>query len=150
MAIKKVSDVRVPPRAMNSRYLCETIERASVFCMEISGNMDAGDIMGGTLLYDAEFLGAWWDQDADEGTNGTAIIQKWDDVTGSGYQTSISATLTVDAGAASLEWMAPLATGVEVCAAGDKLNVVTTGIDGSPNARVTLWFKLVSDEGRDG
>lgn len=143
MTTLKIGDVRLKQRSMR-RTLVTAIERASVFPMEIAGNMDAGDIMGGTLLYGAEFLGAWWDQDADEGTNGTAIIQKWDDVTGSGYQTSISATLTVDAGAASLEWMAPLTSGVEVCTAGDKLNVVTTGIDGSPNARVTLWFKHVA------
>jgi len=150
MALIPISEIRQADHVRGPGWVRAAVERASVFCMEIAGNMDAGDIMGGTLLYDAEFLGAWWDQDADEGTNGTAIVQKWDDVTGSGYQTSVSASLTVDAGAASLEWIAPVATTVAVCAAGDKLNVVTTGIDGSPNARVTLWFKSVDDLGKSG
>ena len=145
MTIEYISENRLRDHTQFKRLLAKTIVRASVFPLVITGNMNAGDIMGPTLLYDAEFLGAWWDQDADEGTDGTAIIQKWDDVTGSGYQTSISATLTVDAGAASLEWMAPLTSGVEICAAGDKLNVVTTGIDGAPNARVTMWFAHIND-----
>jgi hypothetical protein len=104
--------------------------------------LNAGDHAVGTLLYAAVFIGAWWDQDGDEGTDGSAIVEKWDDVSGSN-QTSISATLTVDAGAQSMEWMAPLGTTADECAAGYKINVVTAGIDGSPTGRVTCWFKNV-------
>ena len=112
-------------------------------------NLDAGDFAVGTVLYDSEFLGCWWDQDADEGTDGTATIEKWDDAAGS-VQASVSAALTVDAGAQSMEWIAPLATGAEVVAAGYKINLVTAGIDASPAGRVTCWFKLVDDLGDEG
>ena len=143
----KIGDVRLKSRPKR-RTMAVALERASVFSMVLERSatghsLDAGDHAVGTLLYNAVFLGAWWDQDGDEGTDGTAIVEKWDDVSGSGSQTSISATLTVDAGAQSMEWIAPLSTGAEEVAAGYKINVVTAGIDGSPTGRVTLWFKNV-------
>lgn len=123
------------------------MERASTFSISRQiANLDAADIPIGTVLYDSEFLGCWWEQDGDEGTNGTAIIESWDDAAGS-TQATVSASLTVDAGAASMEWIAPLDTGVELIAAGYKLNLKTTGIDGSPAGRVTCWFKTVDDLG---
>jgi hypothetical protein len=143
--------VRQRDQVRGPGFVRAAIERASVFCIVIpAASLDAGDIMGGAVLYDSEFLGAWFDQDANEGTDGTALIEKWDDASGSGSQTTISASLTVDAGAASLEWIAPLATGAELVAAGYKLNLKTTGVDASPAGRVTCWFKLVDDLGLDG
>jgi hypothetical protein len=151
MALVPISLVRQRDHVRGPGWVRTAIERASVFPIVIpAANLNAGDIMGGAVLYDSEFLGAWFDQDGDEGTNGTAIIEKWDDATGSGSQTTISASLTVDAGAASLEWIAPLATGVELVDAGYKINLKTTGINGSPAGRVTCWFKLVDDLGIDG
>jgi hypothetical protein len=155
MALKPISGVRQRDHMNGPADMRSIIERASVFSMILEKSatghtLNAGDHAVGTLLYDAEFLGAWWDQDADEGTNGTAIVEKWDDVSGSGSQTSISASLTVDAGAQSMEWMAPVSDGEEVVTAGYKINVITTGIDGSPTGRVTCWFKLVDDLGEDG
>lgn len=146
MTIEYISENRLRDHTQSKRLLAKAIVRGSVFSMVIpAANLDAGDIMGGAVLYDCEFLGAWFDQDADEGTDGTAIIEKWDDTSGSGYQTTISASLTVDAGAASLEWIAPLTTGVEFLTAGDKINVKTTGIDGSPAGRVTCYFAQLND-----
>lgn len=150
MALVQLSETRQRDHIAGNATIRGAIEMASVFCLvKQVTNLDAGDINVGSVLYDSEFLGCWWDQDADEGTNGTAIIEKWDDAAGSA-QTTISASLTVDAGAASMEWIAPLATGVELVSAGYKLNLKTTGIDASPAGRVTCWFKLVDDLGDEG
>lgn len=150
MALEPISETRQRDRQEANATVRSCIEMASVYPMTRQvANLDAGDFAVGTVLYDSEFLGCWWDQDGDETTDGTALIEKWDDAAGSA-QTTISASLTVDAGAQSMEWIAPLATGVELVAAGYKLNLKTTGIDGSPAGRVTCWFKLVDDLGDEG
>ena len=151
MALTPISEVRQRDVTRGPGYIRAALERASVYCIVIpAASLNAGDIQGGSVLYDSEFLGAYWDQLGDEGTNGTAIIEKWNDSTGSDSQTTISASLTVDAGAASLEWIAPLTTGVELVATGYKLNVKTTGVDGAPAGIITCWFKLVDDLGIAG
>ena len=150
MAQTPISEVRQRDHIEGNATVRVAIEMASVYPMTCQvANLDAGDFAVGTVLYDSEFLGCWWDQDADETTDGTAVIEKWDDAAGSA-QAAISASLTVDAGAQSMEWIAPLTTGAEVVTAGYKINLVTTGIDGSPAGRVTCWFKLVDDLGEDG
>ena len=104
----------------------------------------AGDVYVGALLYDAEFLGGYWEQDGDEGTDGTITIEKWDDAAGSN-QTSISAAGVVDAGAASMEEISAVSDGEEVVAAGYKINVKLATFDRAPSGRVTLFFKHVDD-----
>jgi len=147
MALTPISEVRQRDHIEGNATTRVAIEMASVYPMTLQvANLDAGDHAVGTVLYDSEFLGCWWDQDADEGTNGTALIEKWDDAAGSA-QTTISASLAVDAGAQSMEWIAPLATGVELVTAGYKINLITGGVDASPAGRITCWFKLVDDLG---
>ena len=147
MALVPISEVRQRHGQEGNTTVRVAVEMASVYPMTCQvANLDAADIAVGTVLYDSEFLGCWWDQDADEVTDGTATIESWDDAAGS-TQAAISAALTVDAGAQSMEWIAPLATGAELVAAGYKINLKTTGIDGSPTGRVTCWFKLVDDLG---
>ncbi len=147
MALVQLSETRQRDHIAGNATIRAAIEMASTFSISRQiANLDAADIPIGTVLYDSEFLGCWWEQDADEGTNGTALIESWDDAAGS-TQVTVSASLTVDAGAASMEWIAPLTTGVELIAAGYKLNLKTTGVDGSPAGRVTCWFKTVDDLG---
>ena len=125
MALTPISLVRQRDHVRGPGWVRAAVERASVFPMVRQvANLDAADIPIGTVLYDSEFLGCWWDQDADEGTNGTAIIEKWSDAAGTA-QTTISASLTVDAGAQSMEWIAPLTTSAAVVAAGFKINLKT-------------------------
>ena len=147
MALVPISEVRQRDHIEGNSYARAAMEMASTFCISKQvANLDAADIPIGTVLYDSEFLGCWWEQDGDEGTNGTAIIESWDDAAGS-TQVTVSASLTVDAGAASMEWIAPLDTGVELISAGYKLNLKTTGVDASPAGRVTCWFKTVDNLG---
>lgn len=129
--------------------LRNVIERASTFCMvgEIT-SMNAGDIAVGTLLYDSEYMGGYLEVAADD--DGTAVVEKWDDVTGSGSQTSISAIATIDGGVDMGGAMATLGTAASVCTAGYKINVKTTIFDGAVAGRVTLFFKTVDDLGEDG
>lgn len=150
MALVQLSETRQRDHIAGNATIRAAIEMASTFSISRQvANLDAADIPIGTVLYDSEFLGCWWEQDADEGTNGTALIESWDDAAGS-TQVTVSATLTVDAGAASMEWIAPLATGVELIAAGYKLNLKTAGVDNSPAGRVTCFFKTVDDLGDEG
>ena len=150
MAQIPISEVRQRDHITGNATIRAAVERASVYSMVRQvANLDAADFAVGTVLYDSEFLGCWWDQDADEGTNGTAVVEKWSDAVGTA-QTAISASLTVDAGAQSMEWIAPLTTAAIIVAAGFKINLVTTGVDASPAGRVTCWFKLVDDLGEDG
>ncbi len=103
-------------------------------------NLDAADLPIGVVQSACQFMGGFLEQDADEGTNGTATLEKWDDVTGSN-QTAISAAATIDAGAAAIVPLVPVTDAEEIVAAGFKINLVTAGIDGSPAGRVTLVFK---------
>lgn len=104
----------------------------------------AGDVSAGAVLYDCTFLGGYWEQDGDEGTNGTLLIEKWDDAAGSS-QTSISSSLAIDAGAASLEAITALTTSAATLAAGEKVNLKLATFTYGPTGRVTLFFKTVDD-----
>lgn len=147
MALVPISETRQRDQFEANATVRTAVERASTFSISRQvASLNAADIPIGTVLYDSEFLGCWWEQDGDEGTNGTAIIESWDDAAGS-TQVTVSASLTVDAGAASMEWIAPLTTGVELITAGYKLNLKVTGVDGAPAGRVTCFFKTVDDLG---
>ena len=148
MALVPISQSRQSDQFEGNATVRVAVEMASVYPMtlQIANLAVVGDTAVGTVLYDSEFLGCWWDQDGDEGTNGTALLESWDDAAGS-TQASISASLTVDAGAQSMEWIAPLTTGAELVSAGYKINLKTATIDGVIAGRVTCWFKLVDDLG---
>ena len=104
----------------------------------------AGDVSVGAVLYDCTFLGGYWEQDGDEGTNGTLLVEKWDDAAGS-TQTAISSSLAIDAGAASLEAITALTTSAATLAAGEKVNLKLATFTYGPTGRVTLYFKAVDD-----
>ncbi len=147
MALVPISEVRQRDHIESNATTRVAIEMASTFSiLHEFATMDAADYTAGAVLYDSEFLGGYWEQDANEGTNGTITIEKWSLVTG-GVDTPISEAGVMDAGAASLEPLVALATGAEVVAAGFKINVLITGVDAAPTGRVTLFFKTVDDLG---
>ena len=119
--MKKVGEVRLKTTEKR-RALTTTIERASYFTLTKEfASMVAADYPVGTVLVNCVFVGGYWEQDGDEGADGTITVEKWDDITGSGYQTAISDAMDMDAGAASMEEITAVATGDEEVAAGEKI-----------------------------
>lgn len=148
MALDPISEMRQQNHPESYRTEREVIEKAATFCMtgEIA-NIDAGDHSIGTLLYDAEYIGGWVEIDSDD--DGTAVVEKWDDVGGS-TQTSISAIATIDGGVDLGGALTTLGTSACLCPAGYKINILTVTFDGSKVGTVNLFFKSVEDLGEDG
>ena len=149
MVLVPVSQMRQVDHPEANRIEREAIERASTFCLvgDIA-DMDAGDKGIGTLLYDSEYMGGYIEIAADD--DGTVVIEKWDDVSGSGSQTSISAIATIDGGVDLRGALTTLGTSASVCAAGYKIAAKTGVFDAAKVGRVVLFFKLVDDLGEDG
>jgi len=153
MTIYKISEARqrndINGRAGARAY----IERASTFTMcyptAIALNAVAGDTPIGIVPYDCEFLGGYLEVSGDEGVNGAIVIEKWVSIVGA--QTSISAAVAIDAGAASIEALAAVTDGEEVCPAGYKIVLKrTTATGNAVTGILTLYFKTVDDIGRSG
>ena len=152
MAVMKISDVRQRNDVTGRATDRAALERASTFVLQRAlTTMAAADYTVGILLYDCEFLGGYIEQEGDEGANGTITIEKWDDVAGS-TQVAISSAVALDAGAAEINALPALTTGVEVIlrASHPKINAVIAGCDGAVAAKITLYFKLVDDVGLAG
>ncbi len=149
MALDPISEMRQKNHPESFRLEREVIEKASTFCMVANiTSMNAGDVALGTLLYDSEYIGGYIELLADD--DGTIVIEKWDDITGSGSQTSISAIATLDGGVDLGGALATLGTSASLCAAGYKIAAKTGVFDGAVGGLVSLYFKTVEDLGEDG
>tara|TARA_Y100000034_G_scaffold70660_1_gene85238 strand:+ start:796 stop:1263 length:468 start_codon:yes stop_codon:yes gene_type:complete len=141
---KKVSDVRLN-KIDARRTLANTIERASTIVYNISvANTDAGDHNLGIAAYDMELVKAYVNIRGDEGTNGLVSIEKWDTIA-KGGDDLMTGTGSVDGGAAELFDLTVVTDGGQYITAGEVINMVTTGLDGSVEGIVTLVFKLVDN-----
>ena len=148
MALVPISQERQADHPEANRLAREAIERASTFSMSVEiGDMDAGDKALGTLLYDSYYIGGYVELHAD--ADGTIVIEAWDDITGSGSKTSVSAIATIDGGVDLRGAMATLGTTACLCTAGYKIAAKTTIFDGTIAGQVTLFFKTVDDLGED-
>ena len=62
MALVPISEVRQRDHIEGNSYARAAMEMASTFCISKQvANLDAADIPIGTVLYDSEFLGCWWE-----------------------------------------------------------------------------------------
>ncbi len=103
-----------------------------------------GDTLVGTVLHDCEFIGGHVIVSADEGTNGDLTIEKWDSATGGVYKTTISATVAIDAGAASNEPIAAVTTADRYLTAGDVVVIdLGTATGNAVTGTFTLWFREI-------
>jgi len=149
-AHNKLSDVRL--RKHNSRIkLGQAVEAASyhVISREVALNQ-TGDVYLGTLPRSARFLGGTITQFADEGTDGTATIEVWDDMAGS-TQTAISSSTAIDAGAAGQNDITALATGAEdIDIASDGAIIVANqgAVSNAVNGVYELYFSFTEYESR--
>lgn len=148
MALVPISEMRQHDHPEANRIAREAIERASTFSMAVEiGDMDAGDKALGTLLYDSYYIGGYLEVHADD--DGTGVVEKWDDITGSGYQTSVSAGVVIDGGVDMRGALATLGTADSLCSADDKIVFKSGVFDGTVAGQVTLFFKTVDDLGED-